>query len=169
MAQYEIQKYSDKDIADKLKTFFTTIDWNSFADQRYFNGYTTYFNFSYHDFLINCQELKELRNLIFSKLDDNLTFDSIWCTRMGENSFHKAHDHAGQVVSGTFYVSLPDNSSPIVFKDDDKYVEYNVQEGDLLLWPADVIHGVPLNKSTTFRETISFNLNSKVETNTNTF
>lgn len=164
-----IEKFSNIQIAKDLKIFFKTIDWNSFADQRYFNGFTTYFNFSYHDYLITCPELNNLRNFITDSIDSDLVFDSIWCTRMGENSFHKAHDHAGQIVSGTFYVSLPDNSSPIVFKDGDEYKEYNVQEGDLLLWPADVVHGVPLNKSTTFRETISFNLNSKIETNTNTF
>jgi uncharacterized protein (TIGR02466 family) len=103
--------------------------------------------------------------------------DSMWVNRMPEGGSHTGHIHTNAVLSGTYYVTAPEGASPLVFEDPrlpllmaapprrpnaprefQTQVSERPRAGTLLLWESWLRHEVPLNRSTTERISISFNL-----------
>ena len=88
-------------------------------------------------------------------------------------SFNKPHDHYGDVISGVYYISIPENSGSIVFINKDlnnfytsidKYNEYNSsnwtiapEENKCILFPSYLKHYVEPNLNKKERISISFN------------
>jgi uncharacterized protein (TIGR02466 family) len=99
---------------------------------------------------------------------------------------------SSSIISGTYYVHVPENSGDLVFhagREDYSHMTHEAaivripeiflknqknmhirpiyrvkpQAGDLLLWFSDVIHGVEHNKSDEHRISISFNLGLKLK------
>ncbi len=99
---------------------------------------------------------------------------------------------SSSIISGTYYVHVPENSGDLVFhsgREDYAHMTHEAaivripeiflknqtnmhvrpvyrvkpQSGDLLLWFSDVIHGVEHNKSDEHRISISFNLGLKLK------
>jgi uncharacterized protein (TIGR02466 family) len=84
------------------------------------------------------------------------------------NDFHGAHQHAGSIVSGAYYLEA-DNAADIVFYNPDNTASYrnankshfNVtpQSGMLLLFPSWLYHSVNLSEeSNGERLMMSFNI-----------
>jgi uncharacterized protein (TIGR02466 family) len=100
----------------------------------------------------------------------------IFFSEMLEGDFHSRHEHANSVLSGIFYLKVPEGSSPIRFYDPRNHGKFlnlpveewaytnweyfNVQpkDGLLLVWPAWLSHEVTANNSIEGRTTCVFNL-----------
>ena len=102
--------------------------------------------------------------------------DSMWVNVLPEGGAHTSHIHTNAVISGTYYVSVPQGAGPIVFEDPRHammmaapprksnaprelrgYVSENPKPGTLLLWESFLRHEVPLNKADGLRISVSFN------------
>jgi len=155
------------------------------ADEKYQGEKTTFFEHT----LTEDTELIPLYNFLFEEsfeyckiigIDVNVltpSIDSIWVSNIGYRGSHPYHTHSpGSHLSGTFYVAVEEDSSPITFLSrffyndswyDLPFVQKNQYSassiripsfnGRLVLWKSDLIHGVLDNKTKT-RIAISFNI-----------
>ena len=169
-----------------LREMFNKIDFEQYKDDRYINGYTTYFNnYSYPKVdgfsdLINelenrCDVLAENQGVDMSMFRTKMI--KYWFNRMEYGSQHGLHTHDEHYV-GTFYVNCPDNSAniryhntlretwenykiPLIVKDNycpNLFVDFEPQEGNVFMWNSWVPHEVLLNLSKTPRDSFSFNM-----------
>jgi uncharacterized protein (TIGR02466 family) len=102
--------------------------------------------------------------------------DSLWVSVMPEGGSHTSHIHTNSVISGTYYVTVPDGSGPLVFEDPrsgllmaapprkssapremQTHVSEKPKAGTLLLWESWLRHEVPLNRALGNRISVSFN------------
>jgi len=93
---------------------------------------------------------------------------------------HATHAHPYSILSGVFYLKIPENAPPIIFndpRDHYKYIQYptkfgnpremykllpeyviNPTEGMLLFWPSWLEHQVPSSKCSEERIAVAFNI-----------
>ena len=102
--------------------------------------------------------------------------DSLWVNVMPEGGSHTSHLHTNAVISGTYYVAVPDGAGPIVYEDPrhammmaapprlasaprefQTHVSETPKPGTLLLWESWLRHEVPLNRAEGNRISVSFN------------
>lgn len=105
-----------------------------------------------------------------------LVVDSIWINVLEPGGHHAAHIHPNSVVSGTYYVEVPDRASAIRFEDPrlpmmmaapprrqraareaQTFVSMAPKSGSLLLWESWLRHEVPVNMAASERISVSFN------------
>jgi uncharacterized protein (TIGR02466 family) len=105
-----------------------------------------------------------------------LTLDNIWVNQLDSGGSHSGHIHPHCVLSGTYYVRVPDGASSIKFEDPrlpmmmaapspredadeahKRFVYVAPQAGDLLLWESWLRHEVPPNGAASPRVSVSFN------------
>ena len=96
---------------------------------------------------------------------------------------HAGHIHPGSVISGTYYVALPDGAAGLKFEDprlqqmmaapprrsnasrrNKSFVEIAPKPGTILLWESWLRHEVPPSRAKRDRISISFNYNWPVTT-----
>ena len=102
------------------------------------------------------KELKELQTFVEKEIPE-YTFQSLWFNRNGYGHYNLMHNHYTETdgVSGVYYIEVPDkNMGRIYFETDE---EYDPQENRLLLFPADLRHGVRKNQSHKRRISLAFN------------
>ena len=95
--------------------------------------------------------------------------DSLWVNLLKSGGHHSGHIHPQAVVSGTFYVEVPDGSGPIRFEDprlplmmaapprEGSFVTIVPRPGLLLLWESWLRHEVLAGSSRSERLSVSFN------------
>ena len=96
--------------------------------------------------------------------------DSMWVNVLPQGGSHTSHIHTNAVLSGTYYVTAPVGSSPIVFEDPRHammmaapprktsiYESRTPKAGTLMLWESWLRHEVPLNRAKEDRISVSFN------------
>jgi uncharacterized protein (TIGR02466 family) len=102
--------------------------------------------------------------------------DSLWVNVMPEGGSHTSHLHPNSVISGTYYVAVPQGAGPIVFEDPRlamlmaapprkagaprefrNHVSEHAKPGTLMLWESWLRHEVPLNVAPGNRISVSFN------------
>jgi uncharacterized protein (TIGR02466 family) len=93
---------------------------------------------------------------------------------------HSLHSHPNNLLSGVFYLKIPENSSPIIFNDPRdyyKYIQYPVKfgnpremyklfpeyvinpvEGMIIIWPSWLEHQVPASLINNERIAVAFNI-----------
>ena len=105
-----------------------------------------------------------------------LKLDNIWVNVLEPGGSHSGHIHPHCVLSGTYYVRVPDGASSIKFEDprlpmmmaapaprEDadlahrRFVYVAPKAGDLLLWESWLRHEVPPNGASSSRVSVSFN------------
>jgi uncharacterized protein (TIGR02466 family) len=105
-----------------------------------------------------------------------LALDSLWINVMNQGAVHTPHIHPHAVVSGTYYVTVPDKAGAIRFEDprlpmlmaaptkkakakpaNRPFVTIAPRPGMLLLWESWLRHGVEPNRAKAPRISISFN------------
>jgi uncharacterized protein (TIGR02466 family) len=103
--------------------------------------------------------------------------DTMWVNVLPQGGSHSSHIHTNAVLSGTYYVTSPSGSGPIVFEDPRHalmmaapprkasaprplltYVSETPAPGSLLLWESWLRHEVPVNRAHGDRISVSFNL-----------
>ena len=116
------------------------------------------------------------RELQFDLGGQKLKLDSLWINVMNKGAVHAAHIHPHAVVSGTYYVTVPDKAGAIRFEDprlpmlmaapprkanakpaNRPFVSVTPKPGMLLLWESWLRHGVEPNRARRPRISISFN------------
>jgi uncharacterized protein (TIGR02466 family) len=107
-------------------------------------------------------------------LKHELKVDNIWANINNYKDLNLEHIHAGSIVSGCFYIKVPENSGRIIFHSENKFfinseniVEQNQcnsmswayppKENLLLLFPSWLKHHVEPNMSNGSRISMSFN------------
>lgn len=105
-----------------------------------------------------------------------LELDAIWVNVLGEGGHHSGHIHPGSVISGTYYVRLPEGAGRIRFEDprlglmmaaplpEDnapeaarRFVYVQPTEGTCLLWESWLRHEVMPGHTEEARISVSFN------------
>jgi uncharacterized protein (TIGR02466 family) len=105
-----------------------------------------------------------------------LWMSSMWVNVMPTGSYHTMHNHPFSVISGTYYVDLPKNSSPLKLEDPRSGLLMNAplikekapaakhrffclhpKAGEVVLFESWLRHEVPENLGKTPRISISFN------------
>ena len=163
----------------------------------YHTGFTTYF---YKDFTSHLDELdifKELKEIIlreaeayvansYVQLRSNgvqvppprpLTFANMWFNVNPPGGYQGKHHHSMNLLGGTYYIDVPEDSGNIAFYDPNPFAYLHNQdppamhmiipdfkvvtrEGDLLIWPGWMDHEISVNKTKDKnRITISFGIN----------
>ncbi len=154
--------------------------------KNYPNGYTSYGSWDQLQLMSSTFSDLELKiskhvSLFCQKLDfdlpqKTLKMNSCWVNIMPSQAFHTAHIHPHSVISGTFYVDAPANSSGLKFEDPrmglmmnspvlipkakkENLRHFTIQprSGDLVLFESWLRHEVPLNTSQKPRISVSFN------------
>ncbi len=149
-------------------------------------GYTSYGSFDdlarrHADFarlakLIDKHALAFARDLHWEMRGTKPVCDSLWVNVMPEGGSHTSHIHRNAVISGTYYVAVPEGAGPIVYEDPrlamlmaapprkasaPRELQTQVSEtpkpGTLLLWESWLRHEVPLNRAAGSRISVSFN------------
>jgi uncharacterized protein (TIGR02466 family) len=105
-----------------------------------------------------------------------LALDSLWINVLKPGGFHTAHIHPLSILSGTYYVRVPEGASAIRYEDPRlpmmmaappkkpraararrTFVSAEPKAGTLLMWESWLRHEVPVNTARTERISISFN------------
>lgn len=156
------------------------------AKEHGYDGYTSYA--SLDDLTRRASVLAELekdiarhvarcaRDAEFDLHGRKLALDSLWINVMDKGAVHAAHIHPHAVISGTYYVTVPDKAGAIRFEDprlamlmaapakkarakpaNRPFVSVTPKPGMLLLWESWLRHGVEPNRAKGQRISISFN------------
>ena len=105
-----------------------------------------------------------------------LKLDNIWVNVLEPGGSHSGHIHPHCILSGTYYVRVPDGASSLKFEDPrlpmmmaapspredadeehKRFVYVAPKAGDLLLWESWLRHEVPPNRAASSRISVSFN------------
>jgi uncharacterized protein (TIGR02466 family) len=105
-----------------------------------------------------------------------LALDSLWINVLPPGGAHGSHLHPHAVVSGTYYVAVPEGASALKLEDprlglmmaapprrakarpeNRSFVAIAPSAGTVLLWESFLRHEVPLNQAPEERISISFN------------
>ncbi|MEQ9316204.1 MAG: TIGR02466 family protein [Henriciella sp.] len=105
-----------------------------------------------------------------------LSLDAIWVNVLGEGGSHSGHIHPGSVISGTYYVAVPEGAGDIRFEDPrlammmaapplqdevpdalKRFVYVTPKPGDILMWESWLRHEVMAGRTEEPRISISFN------------
>jgi uncharacterized protein (TIGR02466 family) len=105
-----------------------------------------------------------------------LQLDSLWINVLPPGGVHTSHIHPHSVISGTYYVTIPEGASAIKFEDprlafmmaappkkanaapeNRPFAYIAPTRGTVLLWESWLRHEVPLNEAESERISVSFN------------
>jgi uncharacterized protein (TIGR02466 family) len=130
----------------------------------------------FSDFIL---EIEKQGNNFAKKLEicQKVKLSNLWININGYKDFNRRHTHQSSILSGVFYVKVPDKFSKLRFyhpafhlmmRDWDVDIKYNEytsdiwniipEEGKLVLFPSWLEHEVDQNLSQEKRISISFNL-----------
>lgn len=118
------------------------------------------------------------KSLEFDLGGGKLAIDALWVNVLPEGGFHAAHIHPLSVISGTFYVAVPEGAAALRLEDprhammmaappkkakaareNQPFVSIAPAPGTLLLWESWLRHDVPVNRAAEERISVSFNYN----------
>lgn len=112
----------------------------------------------------------ERASQVISLMEDGILSFDIWAAvQQGADAYHKDHVHENVLLSGVYYAAVPDGSAPLILHkpqhskseigDSDVHVITPV-EGQTIIFPPWLLHGVPMPKNppTSPRVSFAFNL-----------
>jgi uncharacterized protein (TIGR02466 family) len=151
-----------------------------------YKGYTSYASLNDLPQRFSCFE--DLRRVLdkhvakfssevgFDLAGGKLKLDSLWVNVMPKGGVHTGHIHPHSVISGTFYVAVPEGAARIKFEDPrlammmaaptrnpdaaqdlQPFVFLSPADGEVILWESWLRHEVVQNGSAAKRISISFN------------
>ena len=100
--------------------------------------------------------------------DGDFFIDDIWHQRYEQYESHRPHTHGESHLGCTLYLNFIPGEHPVTrfyapfnnFLTGNTCIhEQKVIEGDMIFFPATVMHESPINKSTTPKKIIAMNLN----------
>ena len=134
-------------------------------------------------FVLDKPELANIRAFIEAKLHkfvteimastDKLVITQSWLNKNKKGESHHEHVHPNSMVSGVWYPQIHEQLPPIQFRSrgqrdvslqTEKYNTFNsatfllpMKRGELILFPSNLTHSVPVNNSEEERISLSFN------------
>ena len=141
-------------------------------------------NFKSKDsYLTKHEQLKDLKIFFKECIDDycnvitnsdqRLVITQLWANKNPTGAKHHEHIHPNSIISGVFYLRQDKSLPPIQFSksnqhslklDPKKYNTFNAEifllpctAGELILFPSDLRHSVPVNVGKEERISLSFN------------
>lgn len=159
---------------------------HKWSEKNYFGGFTSYSSWNnMHQRLSTFADLEKLIDQHVKRFANELQWDlmgrklrmsNCWVNIMPRGTHHSLHLHPLSVISGTYYVQTPKNTSSIKFEDprlglfmgapprrancarsNKPFVEFKPRAGDLILFESWLRHEVPANPSPQARVSVSFN------------
>ena len=110
---------------------------------------------------------------VISNSDQRLVITQLWANKNPPGAKHHEHIHPNSIISGVFYLRQDKSLPPIQFSksnqhslklDPKKYNTFNAEifllpctAGELILFPSDLRHSVPINVGKEERISLSFN------------
>ena len=170
-----VQIYKYEDSIEKELKYIEGVEWK----QQVANA-----NFKTKDsYLTKHEQLKDLTSFFKECIDDycntiinseqRLVITQLWANRNPKGSKHHEHVHPNSILSGVFYLRQDPKLPPIQFSksnqeamklDPRKYNTYNAEtfllpctSGELILFPSNLRHSVPVNMGKEERISLSFN------------
>jgi uncharacterized protein (TIGR02466 family) len=127
----------------------------------------------FHDLKMECQKHLDNYTQDVMKHINEFYITSSWVNYNPPNTLHALHHHTNSVYSGVVYVRSPKGAAGLIFDKQPlpalsfEVKEYNesnsnsweipVEDGDILIFPSNQLHMVPLNTTNQDRITIAFN------------
>ncbi len=134
-------------------------------------------------YLLRYKELSKIKDFIYENLNKFTTellqtkqkviITQSWCNKNPTNTDHSIHHHPNSIISGVFYFKQNPTLPPIQFSKVpgqsfmfkiEKRNNFNsaismfpMVDGELILFPSDLWHSVPLNQGKDTRYSMSFN------------
>ena len=170
-----VQIYKYEDSIEKELKYIEGVEWK----QQVANA-----NFKTKDsYLTKHEQLKNIVSFFKECIDDycntiinsdqRLVITQLWGNRNPKGSKHHEHVHPNSILSGVFYLRQDPKLPPIQFSksnqeamklDPRKYNSYNAEtfllpcvSGELILFPSNLRHSVPVNQGEEERISLSFN------------
>ena len=170
-----VQIYKYENSIEKELKYIEGVEWK----QQVANA-----NFKTKDsYLTKHEQLKNLTSFFKECIDDycntiinseqRLVITQLWGNRNPKGSKHHEHVHPNSIISGVFYLRQDPKLPPIQFSksnqdsmklDPRKYNSYNAEtfllpctSGELILFPSNLRHSVPVNQGDEERISLSFN------------
>ena len=168
-----ITKYEGS-LVDELK-HINTLEWIEQKANSNFKSKDTY--------LLEHKQFKNIKNFIYESLNkftknifesnQRLVVTQCWLNKNPKGSKHHEHVHPNSIISGVFYFKQDPKLPPIQFSksmqhamklDPKKYNNLNSEtfllpctDGELILFPSNLKHSVPINMGDEPRISMSFN------------
>ena len=147
-----IKKMIMEEINNTKQTSFekiTSTDWKTPAniERKYF---TKYIKDVINKYYTRIAEQLGLKDFNLTKL----IIHNWWFQKYNKNSTHDWHTHAGSHFTNVYFVELPNKENATQIKG---LKNLNVEEGDLITFPAYWAHRSPINKTDKRKTIISFN------------
>ena len=96
-----------------------------------------------------------------------ITFNDMWCVSYQQGDYQLAHNHGSKGFSGILYLDYDEkNHTPTYFlsplmdpiADMHAILNLSAKEGDMIIFPSNILHYNKVNKSTIPRTVISFDI-----------
>jgi len=155
-----------------------TYEWNYKNTYKTKGGLNEYPEFKEFEKYIHLKARDYLDTLGFVAPEEFST--QIFASEMFEGDKHGPHTHPNAIISGVFYLQVPEGSSNILFNDPRPYrkyvnlevkentmhnydhVFYKPEKGLLLMWQSWLEHEVPVTENKEGRITLVFNLGNQL-------
>ena len=168
-----ITKYEGS-LVDELK-YIDTLEYIKQKDNDNFQSKDSY--------LLKHKEFKNIKDFIYKCInkftkniyqsDQKVVITQCWLNKNPKGSKHHEHVHPNSIISGVFYFKQNSTLPPIKFSktlqhgiklNPKKYNNLNSDtfflsctDGELILFPSNLVHSVPLNTGNEERISMSFN------------
>ena len=87
------------------------------------------------------------------------TIGNMWYQQYGKGSKHQWHHHVSSNWSAVYYLELPNNLGTELYDiTESRTFDIKLNEGDLFLFPANMLHRSPPNMPSKIKTIISFNI-----------
>ena len=87
------------------------------------------------------------------------TIGNMWYQQYGKGSKHQWHHHVSSNWSAVYYLELPNNLGTELYDiTESRTFDIKLNEGDLFLFPANMLHRSPPNMTSKIKTIISFNI-----------
>ena len=87
------------------------------------------------------------------------TIGNMWYQQYGKGSKHQWHHHVSSNWSAVYYLQLPNNLGTELYDiTESRTFDIKLNEGDLFLFPANMLHRSPPNMTNKIKTIISFNI-----------
>lgn len=104
------------------------------------------------------KKIKYIYNKIgFKKIE----IENIWFQEYHYESGFDWHNHVGADFANVFFLNFSENNPGTEFKINDKIIKADVREGDIIIFPANILHRSPPNLSNDKRIIIAFNVKAR--------
>ena len=103
--------------------------------------------------------IKKLGEMAYALGFESIVLKNMWYQQYGKGSKHQWHHHVSSNWSAVYYLRLPNNLGTELYDiTESRTFDIKLNEGDLFLFPANMLHRSPPNMTNKIKTIISFNI-----------